>query len=387
MIDEHSIIPPSSSEIWGAPGGCTGWVAMSKQYPDTGDSEDSRNGTASHEIGAELITYWRNESIILTASHFVGKQAINGVVFTQEMYDGALLYANDVINVINLYDDPVTGVEQRLTMPEIHEKSFGTTDAFVYDSRVARLYVWDYKFGHETVEAFENWQTMNYINGIIRTLPNIENWNPSSVTVHIRIVQPRAFHRDGTIREWITTLAILQLHFKTLHNNAHIALSPASVIRSGPHCKHCQARHACPAGLKCGMGLFEVSMQPTGIDLTPEALGVQLAIVNRAIKQLEYLQTGFTEQVNAVIKNGSIVPNFALEIGVGRLSWSKPANEIIALGNVLGIDLQKHDAIKTPTQAKQLGIDETVIEAYSEKPKTGLKLVSDNGNKAKMVFN
>lgn len=389
-MNEHSIIPPSSASIWGAPGGCTGWVAMSQQYPETEEGEEAKEGTASHEIGADLIHDHCVGPTVRTVDQFVGRQAANGVIFTKEMYDAALMYANDVGEVMrkhSIFGGPGYGIEKRLIMPEIHDKSFGTTDSFLYDNIDAHLYVWDYKFGFETVEAFENWQTINYINGIIKLLPNIKNWDPAAVTIHIRIAQPRAFHRDGPIREWVTTLAALKPHFQTLHDNAAIALSSNATIHTGNHCRYCQARHACPAALKAGMGLYEVAMQPTPVDLTPQVLGVQLAIIKRAINQLEYLETGFEEQAKAIIKRGSIVPNFMLEMGVGRLAWNKPAAEVIALGELCGVNLQKPDAVKTPTQAKKLGIDEAVIKAYSEKPKTGLKLVPDNGNKAKLFFN
>jgi hypothetical protein len=55
------------------------------------------------------------------------------------------------------------------------------------------------------------------------------------------------------------------------------------------------------------------------------------------------------------------------------------------MGDMLGKDLRKKEAI-TPKQAIKLGVDETVIKAYSTQPRTGVKIVPDNGNKAKQVF-
>ncbi|MCH9712708.1 MAG: DUF2800 domain-containing protein [Proteobacteria bacterium] len=388
-MNEHSIIPPSSASIWGAPGGCTGWVSMSQQYPETEDSEDAKEGTASHEIGAYLINDHCTGPTVRTADKFVGRQAANGIIFTEEMYDGAKLYADDVGDVMRdraIFGGPGYGVEKRLIMPDINEHSFGTTDAFLYDNRDAHLFVWDYKFGHLPVEAFENWQTINYINGIVKLLPNIKNWDPAAVTIHIRIVQPRAFHRGGIVREWVTTLADLIPRFQTLHDNAAIALGPNATIRTGKHCRDCQARHACPALLDSGLGFLETAMQPVPVELDPQSLGVQLAIIQKAIERLGYLETGYKEQTKAVIKNGSIVPNYIMENSVGRLAWTKPASEVIALGSALGVELKKPDDVVTPTQAKKLGIDDAVINAYSEKPNTGLKLVADTGNKAKLFF-
>ena len=386
---EHSIIPPSSAEIWGAPGGCTGWVLMSQQYPETDEGEEAKEGTASHEIAAELIDDNTRGPTVRTADKFTGKQASNGIIFTEEMYDGAKMYADDVGNVMratSIFGGKNFGNEQRLTMPRIHELSFGTPDHFIYDYHNRILYVWDYKFGYLIHEAFENWQTINYIEGIVEKL-GFDGIDDQNITVHIRIVQPRAYHRDGPIREWIVKLCDLRAYFNILHDNADIALGNNAIIRTGKHCRDCQARHACPAALKAGLGLYEVAMKPTPQDLTPFALGVQLLIVQRAIKQLEYVETGLKEQAKNVAKK-SVIPNFMLEMGTGNLVWNKPTTEIIALGTSLKIDLRNpKKAVITPTQAKKLGIDETVINAYSEKPKTGLKLVPDNGSKAKLLFN
>lgn len=387
-MNEHSIIPPSSAGIWGAPGGCTGWVLMSQQYPETEEGEEAKEGTASHEIASELIDDNTRGPTVRTADKFIGRQATNGIVFTEEMYDGAKMYADDVGNVMRdtgIFDGECFGNEQRLTMPRIHELSFGTTDQFIYASHLKRLYVWDYKFGFLVHEAFENWQTINYIEGIVEKL-NFNGIDDQNITVHIRIAQPRAFHRDGPIREWIVKLCDLRAYFNILHDNAAIALGPDATIHTGKHCRDCQARHACPAALKAGLGLYEAAMRPTPQDLTPFALGVQLLIVQRAIKQLECVETGLKAQAKNVAKN-SVIPNFMLESGTGSLVWKKPAAEIIALGDSLKIDLRNpKKSVITPTQAKKLGIDDTVIKAYSEKPNTGLKLVADTGNKAKMFF-
>ncbi|MCK5127522.1 MAG: DUF2800 domain-containing protein [candidate division Zixibacteria bacterium] len=385
-MNEHSIIPPSSASIWGAPGGCTGWVLMSQQYPETEEGEEAKEGTASHEIAAELIDDNTRGPTVRTVDKFIGKQATNGIVFTEEMYDGAKMYADDVGNVMrdtSIFGGANFGNEQRLTMPRIHELSFGTTDQFIYDYHNGVLYVWDYKFGYLVHEAFENWQTINYVEGIVEKL----GIGDQNITVHIRIAQPRAHHRDGPIHEWIVKLCDLRAYFNILRDNAAIALGNNAVIRTGKHCRDCQARHACPAALKAGLGLYEVSMRPTPQDLTPFALGVQLLIVQRAIKQLEYVETGLKEQAKAIIKRGSIMPNYMLENGVGNLAWTKPTAEIIALGESLKIDLRNpKKSVVTPTQAKKLGIDDAVIKAYSKKSNTSLKLVADTGNKAKMFF-
>ena len=197
MIDEHSIIACSAAGIWGKPEGCTGYVGMAQQVPDIGDDLDALEGEASHETGSELVHYAARGVNSTTAAEYVGEEASNGVLWTEEMFDCAKIYADDVAQVMRsivVFGGPNFGNEERVYCPKVHEKSFGTTAQFLYDDRSdgGTLYVWDYKFGHEVVEPFENWQLMNYVSGIIEDRCNITNWDPSLIKVHLRIVQPRS---------------------------------------------------------------------------------------------------------------------------------------------------------------------------------------------------
>lgn len=384
----HSILPPSSAGIWGKPGGCTGWVLMAQTYPETEETVEAREGTASHEVGAEIITDAKTNNRHRAAEYWVGSTASNGVIITEEMYEAAQEYADDVTRTmrsLSVFGGPGLRIEQRVEIPRVHAINWGTPDCSIHHKPSNALYVWDYKFGFEVVEAFENWQAIDYVAGLLDEL-EINGHLDQLTTVHIRIAQPRAHHREGTIREWKVLASELRAHINILSSNAHKALGPDAEFNTGSHCKHCPGRHACPAALKAGTRLYEVSSKPVPVELSAEALGVQLAIVKRARKQLEYLESGFEEQVKSLIRSGSLVSGWAVEQGIGREAWAKPIEEVIALGDMLEFDLRKPVAAITPNQAKKLGVDEAVITAYSTKPQTGLKVVPDNGNKAKQVF-
>ena len=388
-MGKHSIIPPSSAKIWGAPNGCTGWVSMSQMYPETEETEESKEGTASHEIGSTLILNQAVGQIAVDAPEFVGETADNGVIFTDEMFEAAKIYADDVGEVMRstgVFGGINFGNEKHLTMPKIHELNEGTTDQFIFDRKTGHLYVWDYKFGYEIVEAFENWQSIDYTNGIFEKLKLNDGIADQHITVHIRIVQPRAFHRDGMIREWTVRGSDLRAHFNTLEMNAAESLGPNAKCRSGAHCRHCSARTNCEAGITMGMRMYEVVCKPTPLEMSPLAAGVQLSLIKRARKQLEYLESGFEEQIKGKIRKGITFPNWIVEQGMGRERWAKPVAEVIALGKVYGKDLKKPDEVITPTQARKKGMDAEMVKSYTEKPKTGMILVEDNGDKAKRLF-
>ena len=375
----HSKIPPSSAHIWGAPDGCPGWVEANQAYPQTEEGEAAREGTAAHELGESII----KAGEIFFREFAVGTPASNGTIITDDIFESASIYAKDVLGVVTeTGEDPQ--VENRVHAPQIHAESWGTPDAYLACAN--RLIIWDFKHGHEKVEAFENWQAINYFHGIINEL-RLTPEAASRLEVEIRIVQPRAYHRDGIVRIWKTTGANLLKLGEHLKRGASLGLSDNPPVRSGPHCKHCPGRHACAAALDGGVALYEAANSWMPSELSPKALGVQLAIIKRARKQLEYLESGYEEQVNSLVRSGTMVPGWAAESRYGQEKWSRPISEVLHLGDILKHDLRKPRQAITPNAARKLGVDESVITAYSSKPRIGIVVVPDNGSKARQVFN
>ena len=381
----HSIIPPSAAGIWGKPGGCTAWVGMNQLYPETEQSEAAAIGEASHEIAEGLIRLLQMGLDIGNASNYIGQTAANGVVFDNDMYDGALLYANDVYKFMcsTVLFDRVK-VEYPIKAPNIHEKSFGTCDACLHDIEKGHIYIWDYKFGFNVVEPYENWQLINYVSGLLHEL-GINGIADQHLTVHMRIVQPRAFHPDGPIRKWVVKASDLRPYFNQLEANAEKALSDDAEANTGVHCKYCPGRHACTAALKAGNQLFEAASSPLPVELSDHALGVQLSLVRRALEQLKCLESGYETQVSSKIRAGQSVPGWTIQDTFGRLKWDKPFHEVISMGSMMNKDLKKDELI-TPNQAMKLGIDGKVIMAYSSKSRSGVKIVESNVNQAKRIF-
>ncbi len=358
---------------------------MAQLYPETEESPEAAAGTASHWVASEVLESYHIVGMSQTCQSFVGVTAPNGVIVTEQMVDGAELYVMDVLKICQERGLlQALRVEQRIDMPDIHELSFGTPDCYIYDPTAHELFVWDYKFGFEVVEAYENWQSLDYAEGIVDKL-RFKGVQDQTLKITIRIAQPRAHHREGPIREWKTDGGQLRGYTNILHANAHKALGPNAMCNSGPHCKNCPGRHACEAALTAGTRLFEAASAPTPVELSTQALAVQLTLIKRARKHLQALESGYESQIEGKVRAGEIVPGWITEPTFGREKWDKPINEVITMGDMMGKDLRKVDLI-TPKQAIKLGVDETVIKAYSSKTRTGIRVVPDNENKAKQVF-
>ena len=383
----HSPIAPSSAGIWGAPNGCTGSVKLAALYPEREPSEASREGDAVHEVGAHLIEIGLVTSLGVAPRLGVGDVATNGVVITLDMLAAATMYAEDVLAVARrarVFGGPNVGIEQALTMPRIHPESHGTTDSFLYDERHHNLFIWDLKNGYGVVEPFENWQEINYFEGIMNHL-GLDGLDDQKITVHFRIVQPNAPHREGPIRGWVTNAADLRGYVNTLHDNAAIALGSNAPLHSGTHCKNCNARRDCPAAIAAGLSMYEIATQTSQVGMTTAQLGAFYRMLIRAEAQIKCLKTGVGAEVEYLLRHGTNVPGAALEHKSGNLAWNRPLEEVAALGDMMGVELRT-DKLITPTQARAAGLDASLVSAYAGKRQTGAKVVLVDYNNVRKAF-
>lgn len=364
----HSPLAPSSAHRW-VP--CPGSVQLEAQYPETEEGESAAEGTAAHFAGSEEL---------LGREVREGQVADNGVVLTEEMIEGAALWVEDVLTVTGT-ENPHVMVEQRVAMPRIHGEAFGTPDTWFYDQANGHLYVWDFKFGYGVVEAFENWQLMAYACGILDLL-GIDGRNDQHLWVHLRVVQPRAYHRDGRAREWKVLASDLRGYFNRLHDAAHEARGPRPHTLSGPHCLHCKAAHACPTLKRATWSAADYLGGHVAEDLSADAAAYELVLLEHIAELVKARKRAREADVEARLRRGEAVADWALETTRGRTTWTvEGAGEVIMLGDILGMDLRKPETPITPTQAlkvaKKLGVDAGVIFAYSHTPTTGQKLVRD----------
>jgi len=315
-------------------------------------------------------------------SSFVGQLAPNGEMWNDDMFDGAWVYASEIVKQRNRYPNAIFGLEEKFHASSVHKESFGTADAFLYDEASGTLKVWDFKFGYVAVDAYENLQLINYVVGVLDTYNILD----TSVNVTLTIIQPRAYHREGIIRSWSVNGADLRKQANLLHNKAHEALGANPMCLTGSHCKYCETRHDCEAALNAGMSLFEVASTPIRTDMKPQEMGTQLDIVNRAIEQLGFLKTAYTERITNELKKGGTVEGYTLSPKLGNKEWVVPIDQVIGLGKMLEIDLEKPQAVITPAQAIKKGMDKATVNSLSERKQGSVELVKKKDSIASRIF-
>lgn len=381
----HSIIPPSSAHIYGKPNGCTGWVLMSQQYPKLDDSQDAKEGSAAHEIAAELLNYYSKGVYSTKHTEFTHELASNGVVFNPEMFHCAEIYAGIVKAIMvstGTFGDNLL-IEQSVVMPGLHELSNGTLDCCLRADYIIHLF--DFKYGYEVYEAYENWQLLSYLDGVLNHF-NINGFDEKNYTVVFHIVQPRAYHVDGIHREWEFKLTDARGYFNILKGNIEKSLSVNPQCNTGTHCKHCDIKFHCTAYLNSCMSLFECVSNTTPVNMTPVQLSAQLTVLKIAERRIKDLYSATEEQATIVAKSTTGLPGYSIVSKNGNRVWNYDVKTIEALGDAFDTNLIKPREAITPAQAENLGVPKDVIKEYIKKPRIGFKLIKDKTNKAFVAF-
>lgn len=368
----HSVLAPSSAAVWGRPDGCPGSVRL-KLETEVDPNEDrsaADEGTAAHEVAAILAKGEKHPKELL------GSTAENGVMITQEMLDAALEYSAYVRGVRIANGGFEISTEMQIQIPAVHSECFGTVDCFG-TTNDGTLHVFDFKYGFGFVDAYENRQLLCYASGIVSLR------QPKQIVLHI--IQPRSYHPEGTKRLWVLSLKQFRKYERELSDAAHIALGPQPITRTGDHCKYCEARYLCKAAIAAALTYYEIVDECTPVEMSNDAMGLQLLIVQRAKRQIEYLETAYAERLKSKIREGESVASWRMAEKTGNLAWDIPYDQIVDLGKSVGKDLAQKKPL-TPKQAIDAGVSEEMVKALSSRKTGAMALEYDDGSKAKRIF-
>lgn len=320
------ILRASAAERWV---NCPASVGLAMPYPDP-DSEGAREGNEAHALAAEgFAALARGEQWLPPATEM-------GYVVGE--------YVKLCLSVPG-----VKAWEETLPCAGIHEHCGGTVDFRSVDWAQKVLYIKDLKYGFGPVEAFENWQTMLYAEA------QIERYQLSDLewVVDIEVYQPRCYQSRDTHR-WRFPAHELRPYLNKARDAAVEAFSATPRAKSGHWCVHCPAVHVCETALKAGAKLYEAAGRGTPHNMPGWALGVQLAIVRRALEQLEALDAAYTAEIMGRIEAGENCGPWSFTTVEGRLQW-------LLDDDTLAVTVPHLCKLKPPTatQARDQGFDVT----------------------------
>lgn len=367
MTDHARLMPSAAAQTLQ----CHASVQLQEQYGLPEDQTSAEEGVAAHWVMAEML-----EGVIVEP----GSRAPNGVDVTEEMVDGAELLRDDVIEKLGPDWRSMIVVEQPLPPSVFGPDVWGTPDVRTANGVTPRR-VWDYKFGHGLHEVYRHAQLLVYGALMDPTL---------SEDFEFTIVQPRAYHRDGPVRSWRTSLTEHFEMWDALRDAFDEALSPDPKYRTGPECRYCSARHACPelarqSSVDREWSRYNLVIDP-GVDMPPGAISYELSEIDEALEILKARRTGLEEQAKHLIRIGLSVPSWEIGRGRGSTIWIQPVSHVLNMGAMYGKDLAKPPRAITPKQAIAAGMDPDLVRFASKHVSGEERLQRNNGERARRAF-
>lgn len=369
MSGQHAPLAPSSAYRWA---NCHGSVALIATLPPREDTPEAIEGTTAHWVVASRL-------LGVTDTGIADACPETNLPVTHEMRVGAEIFVEHLRKVRGPNWRDGLHIEEHVLCHSIHKACDGTPDVWGWDGKV--IDIGDYKFGHGYVEEFENLQMISYFAGVLAKIGNV----PGDTPVRFHICQPRHYGPGGPVRMWVTTVREALSLVSMLAGEAHKAMSPDAQCRVGPWCDNCEARAVCVALQQSAHRIADVAAAPTPFNLSPSAMGFELSALTAAFDLLKARIDGLKAEAENVLRSGKYVPGWEMKPGRSRLKWHDEQRAI-----ELGVLYDKPIAQTvpcTPTQAKDMGIDEAVILTYASREPAAMKLAPVNFTDIQKVLN
>lgn len=301
---------------------CPGSVRLSELLPPADSSEHAEEGILAHALA---------------------ERCLREGVDTYEISDDP-----EMIRHVQVYVDFVREaagdleplIEHRIECPDLGSDFGGTADCVIVGDGWVRII--DLKYGAGLpVQVEGNAQLRYYAFGVLRSLGITDG------EVIVTIVQPRAEHTAGPIREEVLDVAeVLRWGEHELVPAMQAVDAEDLVYRAGEHCRFCPARLICP------VLTTEFNDMATETAL-PEEMGdnylaaqyEKIAAVKMYIRALE------AEALKRAMQ-GSPLPGTKLIVGRSSREWKPGAPE--ALVEAYGDDALTEPVVKSPAQVEKM---------------------------------
>lgn len=352
----HAKRSPSSAHRWLA---CPGSAEAEAQYEDR-VNEYAAWGTYAHEISENCLL------LGLSPKDFLGQsKKVDGFRFVvnDEMVECCDTYVNAIRTSWGQRHKPTNAWLERKV--RVNDECWGTAD------HILRAPDWvgvdDLKSGFITVEATAV-QLRIYGVGALRDLEVISAGAVDAETVRTRIIQPRAIHEDGPIREHTWTVEELDRWTdEVLIPGIKATYEPDAPFIAGDHCKYCEHQANCPAFAAAS----KITEGTIGA-LSNQELGEQLDAIPLMKERIKALETEGLKRVS----KGAVVPGKAGAYkaikGKKHRTWRTQA---FTAAKALPAEAFRKD-LKTPAQLTKLGqAGKDFVSKYAYTPEGDAKLV------------
>jgi hypothetical protein len=285
----------------------------------------------------------------------VDTKAFNGVLITATMVEHAHEYLAHLAGVLG-------GVEFDTSWSSSVIEVRGRADHIAYLPDTRELMVTDAKYGYRMVDVANNWTLISHAIGWWMRNPTVQ-----IDKITFRIYQPRAMVSGGPWFHWSTTMDMAS---QCAAISEHVLDAP--MLTTSQHCLHCKAAATCPAARAAAATVLDVSTAPYRDDLEGQTLAQEMDMLERAAALIKSRLDAMKSLAEYRIRQGGVVPNYALERGVGNRAWLSDY-DAASLSAMFGVDLRDKKAV-SPAEAERRGVPKELVTLVTERPKLGLKL-------------
>ena len=350
---------------------CPGSMQAEAPFPDE-SSPYAELGTAAHELGEFCLNNGHED-----ARAFIGKE-FNSNIVDDNMANAVNVYI-DYVRATAMSEPTVCRYEKRFSLDKLDPPMpmFGTADCIIYGKETGTLYVLDYKHGQGVaVEVEDNAQLKYYALGAILEIGDKAPVNKVTTVV----VQPRAMHSDGPVRQHSYSRDEIMDFGTELMDAAHEAMKPDAPRISGDHCKFCKAAGTCSA---LRNNALEIAQDEFGAvrninDLTP----AEIADYLQKVPLIEEWIKSLRRHANIILESGQALPGYKLVEKRPTRRW-RVEDEFVAWATQEGLDDDDiyEKKLKSPSQIERIVGKKNLPSSLTMSVSTGTAMVPDTDNR------
>lgn len=329
---------------------CHGSVKAASAAPPRPSSPWAADGTEAHELlEFALRGRFRVALEAYAASDLKWEHRTDDESARLDSVQVALDYVYDLLDT---YDDAEMFLERNVPFPTmITDDCGGTNDVIIAVPALMMMWVIDFKHGAGVaVEVDENKQLMMY--GVLAVTDpdtreiarDFEQW-----AVTLVIVQPRAFHALGPVREWPVPNGRLAEFVPEVEAAIIECEGDAPVLVPGDaQCRWCPVVTTCPAVERRAMQAVAVnfaSVREITRDILPKIADLPADRLSYILQAQDMLETWFKEAYMHALelaKAGYSIPGFKLVEADARRKFSgNEADVAVSLMKLTGAQLDE----------------------------------------------
>lgn len=367
---------------------CIGSTNLINRTPSRATSMYAEEGQVAHDV-LEAGLRHGDRKVLWAIKHSVhaDNPKVKGYHDFHYSIQEALDYVWELMDEIDLmYGDAVMFVERFVDTPSttVPGETGGFCDICIYSANARRLWVIDYKHGAGVAKAAEgNTQVKQYAAGFLyEEEPQVDASSVDLVT--LIIIQPRAFHPQGEIREWSCTPADLVDYLMDMDMVIEQGRDPLAPLNPGlSWCQFCEARSSCPALAQSSVGaiLNDIEKKPTDIttQTLPDVRGLdigRMAYIMQMKPMIMLWLNGVESHLDELSRAGYDIPGFKRVESIARRKYDMQTYGTVdaiadKIASLVGCD--KSELYKEAELLNITDMQDKIVEAFKKRAGRGKK--------------